>query len=260
MEVNDISFSYTGEQNQLQQISTNIQHGKITTIIGPNGSGKSTFLQLLSRNLTYNTGQILLNGKEINQYVAKEFAKMIAVVHQQNIAPDDMTVEKLIEYGRLPYRKAFQSRQKDDQDIIEWALSATKLTDKRNKHLAELSGGERQRVWIAMALAQDTPFLFLDEPTTYLDMYHQIEILELVKELNEKHQQTIIMVLHDLNQAITYSDYLMVMKQGKKIKEGKPIDIMTSEIIEEVYGVKAKVKKDEDHPLYIVPIGIGKEW
>ncbi|MCK0471988.1 ABC transporter ATP-binding protein [Halalkalibacter sp. APA_J-10(15)] len=256
MEIRNVDYSYQQRIKTLSDISMTVPKGQITTIIGPNGSGKSTLLQLMSRHLTPGKGEMLLDGKNISLYSTKEFARKIAVVHQQNDAPNDMTVERLIEYGRLPYKKLLQMKQKEDYDIIAWALKCTNLEDKKDVVLNRLSGGERQRVWIAMALAQKTNYLFLDEPTTYLDLFHQYEILELITQLNQLNSMTIVMVLHDLNQAIKYSDQLIIMKDGAIVKHGKPAEVMNEQIIKEIYRLDVLMKSDKDAGLYIVPIGV----
>ena len=202
------------------------------------------------------SGEVILDGKAISEYKPKEFARKLAVVHQQNEAPADITVEKLISFGRMPYKNIFSPQTDEDREAIERALVCTNLQSKRDKPIYALSGGERQRVWIAMTLAQNTPMLFLDEPTTYLDIYYQLEILELVKELNEVHGLTIVMVLHDINQAIRYSDHIIVMKDGEIITKGNPNDVITEEMIKAIYGVDVIVKQDEDTGLYMVPMGI----
>ena len=200
--------------------------------------------------------EVILDGKAISEYKPKEFARKLAVVHQQNEAPADITVEKLISFGRMPYKNIFSPQTDEDREAIERALVCTNLQSKRDKPIYALSGGERQRVWIAMTLAQNTPMLFLDEPTTYLDIYYQLEILELVKELNEVHGLTIVMVLHDINQAIRYSDHIIVMKDGEIITKGNPNDVITEEMVKAIYGVDVIVKQDEDTGLYMVPMGI----
>ncbi|GIN92384.1 iron ABC transporter ATP-binding protein [Siminovitchia terrae] len=255
MEIKDITYSYDKKTNHLENISSKIDQHKITTIIGPNGSGKSTLLGILANSYAPNKGQVMIDGKQLHQIKPKELAKKIAIVHQQNSAPADMTVEKLTSYGRLPYKSIFSNQTPDDQQAVEWALQKTNLIAKKTKMISELSGGERQRAWIAMTLAQSTPYLFLDEPTTYLDIYYQYEILELVKQLNSENGLTIVMVLHDINQAIRYSDTIMVMKDGKLIKKGTPEQVVTSELIQEIYGVQAVVKMDEESGLYILPLG-----
>ena len=209
----------------------------------------------MSRNHAPSSGEVILDGKAISEYKPKEFARKLAVVHQQNEAPADITVEKLISFGRMPYKNIFSPQTDEDREAIERALVCTNLQSKRDKPIYALSGGEA-RVWIAMTLAQNTPMLFLDEPTTYLDIYYQLEILELVKELNEVHGLTIVMVLHDINQAIRYSDHIIVMKDGEIITKGNPNDVITEEMVKAIYGVDVIVKQDEDTGLYMVPMGI----
>ncbi|MFL0490287.1 iron ABC transporter ATP-binding protein [Bacillus sp. AFS054943] len=256
MEIKNVTFSYDNITDRLKSVSSEIEVGKITTIIGPNGCGKSTLLGVMSRNHNPRSGEVMLDGKAISQYKPKEFARKLAVVHQQNEAPSDITVEKLTSFGRMPYKNIFSTQSDEDSEAIERALTCTRLQDKRDKPIHALSGGERQRVWIAMTLAQNTPMLFLDEPTTYLDIYYQLEILELVKELNEVHGLTIVMVLHDINQAIRYSDHIIVMKDGEIVMKGKPGEVVTEEMIKTIYGVDVVVKHDEDTGLYMVPMGI----
>ena len=256
MEIKDITFSYQDKIKRLHHVKAEIKKGKITTIIGPNGSGKSTLLSVLTNNNQPQEGQVMLDGKAINKYKPKELAKKLGVVHQQNTAPAEMTVEKLVHYGRLPHKNPFSPKDDKDEQMVKWALESTGLYDRRNEMIDTLSGGQQQRVWIAMALAQDTPFLFLDEPTSNLDIYYQYEILELVKQLCDKHGLTIVMVLHDINQAIQYSHHIIAMKQGKVIEKGDPKEIVTDQLIKEVYGVNIVVKKDDDVGLYILPLGI----
>jgi len=256
MEIKDISFAYQDNVTRLHEINGKINKGEITTIIGPNGSGKSTLLSVLTHNNQPKKGEVILNGKLLNNYKPKELAKTLGVVYQQNTAPIDMTVEKLVEYGRLPHRNTFSPKSDKDESMINWALERTGLQDKKDITIDTLSGGQQQRVWIAMALAQDTPYLFLDEPTSNLDIYYQYEVLELVKQLSVEHNLTIVMVLHDINQAIKFSDTIIAMKQGSIIAHGKPEQIITEQLIHDVYGVRVKVKEDETIGKYIVPIGI----
>lgn len=256
MEINKVIVSNDGTTKHLNGVSAKIQKGKITTIIGPNGCGKSTLLSVMSRNNTPLEGTATLENKDLVHYKQKEFAKKFAIVYQQNDIPNDLTVEKLVSYGRMPYNTVFKKDDASNEAAITWALECTNLIGKRKNDLSALSGGERQRVWIAMALAQKSEMLCLDEPTTYLDIYYQLELLELVKELNEKHGLTIVMVLHDINQAIRYSDHIILMKAGKMIAEGVPRDVITREVIKEVYGVEVMFKEDEQLGLYMVPVGI----
>lgn len=256
MDIKDIHFSYDNRARTLQAVSATIETGKVTTIIGPNGSGKSTLLAVLCNQVAPQSGQVILDGKAVHAYKAKELAQKLAVVHQQNTAPADMTVEKLTRYGRIPHKRMFAAQTAEDERAIEWALACTKLSDKRKMPIDALSGGERQRVWIAMALAQSTPFLFLDEPTTYLDLYYQYEILELIKSLNAQHAISVVMVLHDLNQAIRYSDTIIAMKDGQMIARGAPAEVITPQRMKEIYGIDVIVKSEPDTGLYIVPVGL----
>ncbi len=256
MDIKDITFSYDKKVNTLHGVMSTIDIGKITTIIGPNGCGKSTLLSVMSNINVPQSGQVLLDGKALADFKPKELAKKLAVVHQQNNAPSDMTVEKLTSYGRIPYKNLFSSTTEEDEQAVEWALACTNLTDQREVPIDELSGGQMQRVWIAMALAQKTPFLLLDEPTTYLDIYYQYELLELIKSLNHTHGMSIVMVLHDINQAIRYSDTIIAMKNGEIVVKGAPSEVITAQTVKEIYGVDVVVKVDEQTGMYIVPIGI----
>lgn len=256
MEANNITFSYEDRVERLKNVSATIEKGKITTILGPNGSGKSTFLSVLSKANEPTVGEVLFDGKPLFAYKAKELAKKLSVVQQSSVAPEEMTVEKLVYYGRLPYQTMFKAPSEKDEAKVEWALTKTGLLDQRKAFLSALSGGQQQRAWIALALAQDTPYLFLDEPTANLDIFFQYEILELVKELCEKDGLTIVMVLHDINQAMQYSDQVIVMKNGKLIESGPPKAVITKELLAEVYGIHVMMKEDEAIGKYIVPIGI----
>jgi len=256
MEIKKITFAYEDQVIRLHGIDSKITQGEVTTIIGPNGCGKSTLLGVMTNNYKPQQGQILLKGKGINDYRPKELAKTLGVVHQKNQAPSDMTVEDLVYYGRLPHKGTFSSYNSEDHEKVAWALKHTGLYERKDMSIDTLSGGQQQRTWIAMALAQDTPYLFLDEPTSNLDIYYQYEILELVKELNENHGLTIVMVLHDINQALQYSHTIIAMKDGKVIERGKPEEIIDEELIKKVYGINVVVKQDEELGKYIVPLGI----
>lgn len=256
MEINQVVVSHDGTKRHLNGITTAIPKGKITTIIGPNGCGKSTLLSVMSRNNRPLEGQARLENRDLVEYKPKEFAKKFAIVYQQNDIPQDLTVEKLVMFGRMPYSSLLKKKTKEDDEAVTWALSCTNLLDKRENDLSALSGGERQRVWIAMALAQKSEILCLDEPTTYLDIYYQLELLELVKELNNKHRLTIVMVLHDINQAIRYSDHVILMKNGQIVAEGQPREVITKEVIKDVYSVNAVFHEDEQLGLYMMPLSI----
>lgn len=242
MEVKDLQISY-GTHKVLNGLSFDVKEGKITTIIGANGSGKSTLFNGMTKNLRINKGSILLDGKNIETIPLKCFAKKTAIVHQYNSAPNDLTVEKLVGYGRIAHCGFYGKYNKEDKKTIEWAMEVTDTIELQKKRICDLSGGQQQRVWIAMALAQDTKLLFLDEPTTYLDIRYQIEILRLIKQLNEKYHITILMVLHDINQAVHYSDEIIAMKDGKVIAIGRPKDIITKELIEKVYDISLEIEQ-----------------
>ena len=242
MKVKELYFSY-GKNEVLKGVSLRIEAGKITTIMGANGCGKSTLFSLMTKNLYPGKGNIFLSGKNILNLNLKEFAQKVAIVQQYNTASDDITVENLVAFGRTPHKKMMQGNTEEDERLIEWAMEVTNLTEYRNREVSRLSGGQRQRVWIAMALAQNTKILFLDEPTTYLDIRYQIEILQLVQKLNREYGITIIMVLHDINQAITYSDYIIGLKDGQVLVEGDPEEVITAESLKELYGIELGVTK-----------------
>lgn len=240
MEVRNLTFGY-GDEPVLRDISFQVAKGKVTTLLGANGCGKSTLFSLMTKNLTPDQGSVFLEGSNIGQMNLKEFARKVSIVHQNNTASADITVEKLIGYGRMPYVRMMKGYTGEDEKWIQWAMEVTNLTKYRDRPVARLSGGQRQRVWIAMALAQNTGILFLDEPTTYLDIRYQIEILELVRRLNRELGITIVMVLHDINQAIAYSDCVIGMKDGRICMEGNPAEVVTEEKIEEIYGIRLSV-------------------
>lgn len=240
IEVRDVHFSY-GKNKILKGASLTIEKGRITTIMGANGCGKSTLFSLMTKNLIPGKGKIFLKGKNINNLRLNEFARKVAIVHQYNTASDDITVERLISFGRTPHLGLMGAHKEEDEKYIEWAMEVTNVTQYRDRELSRLSGGQRQRVWIAMALAQGTETLFLDEPTTYLDIRYQIEILELVKKLNREYGMTIIMVLHDINQAIYFSDRIIGLCDGKVIVQGDPNEVITEESIKALYGIDLEV-------------------
>lgn len=257
MEFRDLTFSYQAKEPFIKKISGIIPKGKITSIIGPNGSGKSTLLSLLVRNQEMESGSILLHTKDLYSYNAKQLAKEIAIVYQSNQTTDDMRVEDLIRFGRLPHKSIWKKDSKEDEEAIDWAIKCMQLEKYRASFLDELSGGQRQRVWIAMSLAQKSDVLFLDEPTTYLDIYHQIELLQLISRLNETYNITIIMVLHDINQAYRYSDQVILMKDGEIVMNGSPNKVITAATIKEIYAVNIAVNQQEESgDSYIVPLGI----
>ena len=251
--VKDLSFAYA-KQPVLQELNVQFRKGKITTLIGANGCGKSTLFHLMTKNLKPNAGKILLEREDIQSIRPRDFARQVSIVHQYNTAPADLSVEKLVGYGRTPYHTmGISSNPKEDEEKIRWALEITHTQKHKDKPVMELSGGQKQRVWIAMALAQGTKALFLDEPTTYLDIRYQLQILQLIRTLNREYGITIIMVLHDINQSLYYSDEIVAMKGGKMIAQGQPEEIVTPDLIREVYGVDLKIRKVEEKP-FVIPV------
>ncbi len=232
-----------GDYKQIfNHLELNIREGTITTLIGANGSGKTTLFNLLTKNLSPQEGGIELRGENVTMLRLDEFARRVAIVHQHNRAPADLAVKKLVGYGRFPHRKRGRSSFSDeDERMIEWALETTELLDLAEHPISALSGGQMQRVWVAMALAQGTKVLLLDEPTTFLDIRYQIELLELLRELNRQTGMTIIMVLHDINQAIQFSDEVVALADGEVLAQGSPREIITSELLERIYGIELQV-------------------
>lgn len=228
----------------LEDLSLDLLDGNITTIIGSNGCGKSTLLKALTRIQAIKSGQILIDGEAIAKLSTKEVAKKIALLPQVLEATEGISVYELVSYGRFPHQKYLGNLTSFDRDKIHWAMEVTKVTPYANLDVDSLSGGQRQRVWIAMALAQDTDTIFLDEPTTYLDMNHQLEILELLYRLNQENHKTIIMVLHDLNLAARFSDCLVAMKDGKIKYQGNAEEIMTDAILKDIFRIKAQIVTD----------------
>lgn len=223
----------------VHDLSLQIPEGKITAIIGPNGCGKSTTLKALSRIWLCRQGSVVFKGRDIKNFSHRELAQCLAILTQGPQAPADLTVQDLAEMGRFPHRGFLGRGAKDDGRHVEWALEQTNMTGMRGRLLHTLSGGERQRAWIAMALAQRPQVLLLDEPTTYLDICHQLEVMQLLLKLNRELGLTVVMVIHDLNHAIQYADYVAVIKQGRLVTCGEPQEIVTAQLLEQVFRVQA---------------------
>ena len=237
------------QQRIIESLNVTIPEGQITTIIGPNGCGKSTLLKTLGRILKKECGDVYLQAENMNTLSTKDIAKKLALLAQSPSAPGQLTVEQLVAYGRYPHRKNLGRLTKEDEHKISWALTMTKTDVFRTRPIAALSGGQRQRVWLAMALAQETNILLLDEPTTYLDLAHQLEVLQIVKELHEQFACTIVMVLHDLNHAARFSHRLIAMKGGKVCYEGTPQQVMTEQVLADVFHIQAKILVDDNVPI-----------
>ncbi|HEM2810206.1 TPA: ABC transporter ATP-binding protein [Streptococcus suis] len=236
----DLAVSY-GKKTILSDLSIDFPTGKITSIIGANGCGKSTLLKSLSRIIPADKGAVYLDGKDMQQIPTKEIAKQLALLPQVQESLDGIRVYDLVSYGRFPHQNAFGRLTNLDREKIEWALEETRTLEFAELPVQSLSGGQRQRVWIAMALAQDTDTIFLDEPTTYLDMHHQLEVLELLKKLNRENGKTIVMVLHDINLAARFSDYLIAMKDGKMIQNGSVEEVITVEHLRQIFDIEAEI-------------------
>ncbi|NIY47502.1 iron-enterobactin ABC transporter ATP-binding protein [Cedecea colo] len=237
-------------------LTVTIPDGKFTAIIGPNGCGKSTLLRTLSRLMKPTAGQVWLDGNEIHRFATKEVARRIGLLAQNASAPGDISVAELVARGRYPHQPMFTRWREEDSSAVTRAMQATHIEDLADQPVDTLSGGQRQRAWIAMVLAQETSIMLLDEPTTWLDISHQIDLLELLSELNREQGYTLAAVLHDLNQACRYATHLIALRDGKIVAEGAPGDIVTPELIEAIYGLRCMIIEDPvAHTPLVVPLG-----
>lgn len=228
----------------VKDLSVSIPDKKITAIIGSNGCGKSTLLKAMTRIISHQTGSIILDGENITKENTKVLAKKMAILPQTPESASGLTVGELVSYGRFPYQTNFGRLTKKDYEVIDWALEVTKTKEFKFRPVDALSGGQRQRVWIAMALAQETDIIFLDEPTTYLDMAHQLEVLELLQKLNREQERTIVMVLHDLNQAARFADYIVALKDGEIVKAGNCEDVINHHVLRTVFQIDTEIGRD----------------
>lgn len=245
-----------GKKTIAESLNVTIPDGHFTAIIGPNGCGKSTLLRTLSRLMTPVHGHVYLDGEEIQRYASKEVARRIGLLAQNATTPGDISVQELVARGRYPHQPLFTRWQQEDEDAVQRAMQATGIMNLASQSVDTLSGGQRQRAWIAMVLAQDTSIMLLDEPTTWLDISHQIDLLELLSELNRERGYTLAAVLHDLNQACRYATHLIALRDGKIVAEGAPKEIVTPALIEAIYGLRCVIIDDPvaNTPL-VVPLG-----
>ena len=248
----DLSIGYH-QRLVIEGLDVTIHRGGITTIIGPNGCGKSTLLRGLGRLLPTRRGSVILNGTDIATMRTRDVARQLGILPQSPAAPEGLTVADLVSRGRHPHQSWMQQWSGDDEREIAAALALTGMHGLEDRPLDELSGGQRQRAWIAMTLAQETPILLLDEPTTFLDLAHAVDVLELVDRLNRELERTVVMVLHDLNLAARYSDRIIVMKDGAIVASGPPAEVITAELLLEVFGLQARVLIDGDGALLVAP-------
>ena len=239
-----------GRRTIFENLSIIVPTGKISVLVGPNGSGKSTLLKTLTRALKPAAGTVTIQGKSIFDYDSKAFARKVGMLGQHLAALEGLTVEELVSFGRHPHQSFWKKDPENDGAILEQALEAVGLQDMRTMKISALSGGQRQRAWLAMTLAQETEVIVLDEPTSYLDIKHQIATMDLIQNLNKQRRKTILMVLHDLNLAARVADHIAVLSQGRVYQEGTPWEVLTAEVLQNVYEVKAWVVK---HPELGVP-------
>ena len=250
---------YINGKQILNDISYSFAEGKRVGIIGANGAGKSTLLKILCLLNKNFAGTVALNGENIKHFNRTALARVMAILPQEREIPSDVTIRQLTSYGRFPHRKIFGSvNPVDDVDAINWALDVTHLNEFADRQVSTLSGGERQRAWLAMTLAQKPKILLLDEPTTYLDIKHQLEVMEIISDINKRYGMTIIMVLHDLNHAKMFTDELLIIKNGSIFKSGSSKTILTVDVVNRVFGVNADIFANQKGDKFVLPISIAK--
>ena len=254
LRADDVTLGYEG-RIVAASLDVEIPDRSFTVIVGPNACGKSTLLRALARLLAPKKGTVILDGADIRSHPSKEVARRLGLLPQTPTAPDGITVADLVSRGRFPHRKLWSARTAEDEEAIAQAMADTGTTELADRGVDELSGGQRQRVWLAMVLAQQTPILLLDEPTTYLDIAHQVEMLDLCAKLHAESGRTLVAVLHDLNQACRYATHLIAMSEGRVVAEGVPGDLVTAELVWQVFGLRCRVISDpETHTPLIIPV------
>lgn len=253
----DLSIGYpAGRKSVVVCPQVRIPQGKISVLIGPNGSGKSTLLKAMARQLPLEKGVICLDRADVRSLTARQLARRLGILFQENVTPNDLTVEELAYYGRHPHRRLFDPLTPADQEAVENALRRSGADKLRGCLVNQLSSGQKQLAWIALLLAQSPDYLFLDEPTTFLDLAHQFEVMELVRSINRELGCTVVLSVHDLNLAAKYADYLLVVKEGAIVAHGAPLDVLTAERLRDVFEVETKVMLDEQtNTLYCLPLG-----
>ncbi|OKI10345.1 ABC transporter [Streptomyces sp. CB02923] len=253
----DLTLAYE-DRTVVDGLDLDIPHGAVTVVVGPNACGKSTLLRALGRLLKPRRGAVLLDGTDLARIPTRKIAQAVGLLPQSPVAPEAITVADLVSRGRQPHQRWWQQWSEADERAVAEAMDRTDVAQLADRPVDELSGGQRQRVWIAMALAQETGLLLLDEPTTYLDIAHQVEVLDLVRQLNHDRGRTVVAVLHDLNQAARYADHLVAMKQGRIVAQGRPTAVVTAHLVREVFGLESVVVPDPvtGSPL-VVP---GRPW
>jgi iron complex transport system ATP-binding protein len=241
----DLTLGYDNRQ-VFAGLSVSIPASSLTVIVGPNACGKSTLLRALARVLRPTSGAVFLDGAKISTYSSKQVARRLGLLPQSAVAPDGITVADIVARGRYPHQRLLRQWSPTDERVVGWAMACTGVDDLASRYVDELSGGQRQRVWLAMALAQETPVLLLDEPTTFLDIAHQIEVLDLCARLHAEHGRTLVAVLHDLNQAARYGTHLIAMKAGEIVATGPPGEVVTADLVERVFDVRCRVIDDPE--------------
>lgn len=234
-----------GDRVVIEGVDVSIPEGSFTVIVGPNACGKSTLLKALARLIPASAGQVTLDGKAIHELPSKELARRLGLLPQSSLAPDGITVQDLVSRGRFPHQSLLSRWSREDERVVAEAMAATGVTDLRGRLLDELSGGQRQRVWVSMVLAQETPMLLLDEPTTFLDMAHQVELLDLIERLRGE-GKTVVAVLHEINLAARYAWHLIAMRDGRIVAEGSPSEVVTEELVGRVFDLPCRVILDPD--------------